>query len=156
MAQRFLKPDDHLMRHPADGEEWQEFDQEYPSFVADARNVRLGLATDGFNPFGNMSNSYSMCPVLVTIYNLPPWACSDESNYLPALPIPGPKSPSKDFDLFIQPLVEDLQKLWKGVLTWDVLAKEPKDEDNKFLMHAAVLHCIHDYPGYSTMSGRVT
>ena len=56
----------------------------------------------------------------------------------------------------MQPLVEDLQKLWKGVLTWDVLAKEPKDEHNKFLMRAAILHCIHDYPGYITMSGRVT
>ncbi|CAN6707929.1 unnamed protein product [Malus baccata var. baccata] len=43
---------DNVMRHPADGEAWKEFDRMYPDFAADPRNVRLGLATDGFNPFG--------------------------------------------------------------------------------------------------------
>lgn len=41
-------------------------DNVHPNFVTDPRNLRLGLATEGFNPFGNMSNSYSMWPVLVT------------------------------------------------------------------------------------------
>jgi hypothetical protein len=39
------------MSHPADGEAWQDFDRVYPDFAEDARNLRLGLATDGFNPF---------------------------------------------------------------------------------------------------------
>ncbi|BBG92641.1 hypothetical protein Prudu_000434 [Prunus dulcis] len=42
--------DDDVMRHPADGEAWKEFDRTFPEFAADPRNVRLGLATDGFNP----------------------------------------------------------------------------------------------------------
>jgi hypothetical protein len=29
--------------------------------------------------------------------------------------IPGPSSPSKDFDIFMEPLVEELKNLWKGV-----------------------------------------
>ncbi|CAL9021492.1 unnamed protein product, partial [Prunus brigantina] len=33
-----------------DGEAWKEFDRTFPEFAADPRNVRLGLATDGFNP----------------------------------------------------------------------------------------------------------
>ncbi|KAI5311777.1 hypothetical protein L3X38_040950 [Prunus dulcis] len=41
--------DDDVMRHPADGEAWKEFDRTFPEFAADPRNVRLGLATDGFN-----------------------------------------------------------------------------------------------------------
>ncbi|GKC12051.1 hypothetical protein Tco_1008833, partial [Tanacetum coccineum] len=36
------------------------------------RNVRLGLAADGFNPFVNLSQSYSMWPVILRTYNLPP------------------------------------------------------------------------------------
>jgi hypothetical protein len=32
-----------------------------------------------------------------------------------ALLIPGSSSPSKDFDIFMEPLVEELQQLWKGV-----------------------------------------
>nr|XP_028945197.1 uncharacterized protein LOC103453394 [Malus domestica] len=43
---------DDVMRHPADGEAWKEFDRMYPDFAADPRNVRLGLDTDEFNPFG--------------------------------------------------------------------------------------------------------
>jgi hypothetical protein len=39
------------MSHPADDEAWQHFDRVYPDFAKDARSLRLGLATDGFNPF---------------------------------------------------------------------------------------------------------
>ena len=48
------------MRHPANSEEWKEFDLRHSNFVLEPRNVRLGLAMDGFNPFGNMNNNYSM------------------------------------------------------------------------------------------------
>jgi hypothetical protein len=41
------------MSLPADGDAWQDFDKEYPEFARDARNIRLGLATDGFNPFSD-------------------------------------------------------------------------------------------------------
>jgi hypothetical protein len=39
------------MSHPADGEAWQDFDREFLDFAKDRRNLRLGLATDCFNPF---------------------------------------------------------------------------------------------------------
>ena len=80
-----LKPDANLLRHPADGDAWKDFDDKYPDFALDPRNLRLGLATDGFSPFVNMSNSYSMWPVLVIPYNLPPMQCTDQSNCLMAL-----------------------------------------------------------------------
>ena len=53
-----------------------------------------------------------MWPVLVVPYNLPPWACMQESNFMMALLIPGPKSPGKDFDVFLEPLIEDLLELY--------------------------------------------
>ncbi|CAL2248338.1 unnamed protein product [Prunus armeniaca] len=49
--------DDDVMRHPADGEAWKEFDRTFPEFAADSRNVRLGLAIDEFNPYGDPSRS---------------------------------------------------------------------------------------------------
>jgi len=61
-----------MLRHPADGAGWKHFDREFPQFALDPRNVRLGLASDGFNPFGNMSTAYSMWPVVLVPYNLPP------------------------------------------------------------------------------------
>ena len=48
------------MRHPIDGQAWKHFDTKYPDVAIEPRNFRLGLAMDGFNPFGNMSLSYSM------------------------------------------------------------------------------------------------
>jgi len=136
------------MTHPTDGKEWEDFDNCWPDFAEDARNLRLGLATDGFNPFSNMSSSYSMWPVFVIPYNLPPWACMDESNFMMALLIPGPRSPGKALDVFLQPLVEELLELWKGVDTLDAITG--KD----FKLRAAVLWCIHDYPALSTLSGQ--
>nr|GEX31157.1 hypothetical protein [Tanacetum cinerariifolium] len=46
------------MQHPADGRAWKNFDSKYPNFTKEPRNVRLGLAADGFNPFGNLSQAY--------------------------------------------------------------------------------------------------
>ncbi|XP_071685419.1 uncharacterized protein [Lolium perenne] len=138
------------LSHPADGDAWKDFDNIHKDFAADARNIRLGLAADGFNPYGNMSNSYSMWPVFVVPYNLPPWACMDQSNFMLRMLIPGPSSPGKDFDVFMEPLMEELQELWKGVKSYD--ANSP----DKFDLRAAILWCIHDYPALHTLSGRAT
>nr|XP_027090446.1 uncharacterized protein LOC113711482 [Coffea arabica] len=48
------------MRQPADSLAWKEFDKFHPSFANDPHNVRLELVSDGFNPYGNMNNSYSI------------------------------------------------------------------------------------------------
>ncbi|XP_075092458.1 uncharacterized protein LOC142172685 [Nicotiana tabacum] len=45
------RPNDGNIRHPADGDVWKEFDSLHPEFSSDPRNVRLGLSSDGFNPF---------------------------------------------------------------------------------------------------------
>ncbi|KAL0324726.1 UNVERIFIED_CONTAM: hypothetical protein Scaly_2439700 [Sesamum calycinum] len=74
MHKEKLVHENDVMRHPADSELWRDFDKKYPLFADDPRSVRIGLASDGFNPFGNMSTSYSIWPVLVP-YNLPPWMC---------------------------------------------------------------------------------
>ena len=50
---------DGLIRHPADSKAWKSFDFKYIEFSSEPRNVRLGLAADGFNPYGNMSTTHS-------------------------------------------------------------------------------------------------
>ncbi|GJV49571.1 isovaleryl-CoA dehydrogenase, mitochondrial [Tanacetum coccineum] len=66
------------MQHPVDGRAWKDFDTKYLDFAAETRNVRLGLVVDGFNPLGNLSQSYSMWPVIPITYNLPLWQASFE------------------------------------------------------------------------------
>lgn len=63
---------DGRMRHPAHSTAWQTFDFRYADFTKDARNVRLGLASDGFNPFRAVSVAHSTWPVILIPYNLPP------------------------------------------------------------------------------------
>ncbi|XP_028114517.1 uncharacterized protein LOC114312475 [Camellia sinensis] len=112
--------DDGILRHSADGEAWKDFDRQHPLFSQESRNVRLGLAADGFNPFGNMSNSYSMWPVIVMPYNLPPWKCMKQSFSMLSLLIPGPQAPGRDIDVYMRPLIDELKELWEdGVLTYD-------------------------------------
>nr|GEY33549.1 hypothetical protein [Tanacetum cinerariifolium] len=99
------------MQHPVDGRAWKNFDTKYLDFEKKPRNVRLGLAADGFNPFGNLSQSYSMWPVILTTYNLPPWLCMKESSFMLTLLICGPKSSNKDINVYLRPLIDDLKDL---------------------------------------------
>jgi len=48
-----------LLCHLADSKAWKKLDEHYPLFSIEPRNVRLGLASDGFNPFGSTSISHS-------------------------------------------------------------------------------------------------
>ncbi|XP_019090144.1 PREDICTED: uncharacterized protein LOC109128386 [Camelina sativa] len=50
------KSKDGKLRHPVDSVTWDQMSEKYPLFAAEERNMRLGLSTDGFNPF-NMKNS---------------------------------------------------------------------------------------------------
>ncbi|GLU04325.1 hypothetical protein SLE2022_214780 [Rubroshorea leprosula] len=51
--------DSEILFYPAQSTAWKHFDVVHPSFATDPRNVRVGLATDGFNPWGHSSRSYS-------------------------------------------------------------------------------------------------
>ena len=64
--------EENILSHPADSIAWRDFDARHPNFVTDPRNIRLGLATDGFNPFDNISTSYSMWSVMLIPYNVSP------------------------------------------------------------------------------------
>jgi hypothetical protein len=140
--------DGNTLRHPADSIVWKEFDKEYDWFASDPRNVRLGLASDGFNPFGNMSTTYSIWPVILTPYNLPPWRCMKAPNLILSLLIPGPSAPGNDIDVYLRPLVDDLHELWnEGISTYDASRKET------FQLHSALLWTINDFPAYANLSG---
>ncbi|NAW06103.1 hypothetical protein FGF99_24590, partial [Salmonella sp. gx-f8] len=141
------RTNDGLLRHPADSLAWKLFDSKFPSFASDPRNVRLGLAVDGFNPFKIMSTSYSTWPVVLVPYNLPPWICMKQSSLILSMIIPGEKGPGNDIDIYLQPLIKELKQLWPGVETYDALRKE------NFNLRAALMWTINDFPAYVNLSG---
>lgn len=139
---------DGCMRHPADSPAWKTFDSLHPEFAKDPRNVRLGLASDGFNPFKNMSTQHSTWPVVLIPYNLPPWMCMKQPYFMLSLLIPGPSAPGNNIDIYLQPLIADLKDLWNdGVQTYDASKKQ------NFQLRASLLWTISDFPGYANLSG---
>jgi hypothetical protein len=48
-----------IMSHPADVEAWDALHRFDPEFARDPRSVRLGLSTDGFQPYNSDSIAYS-------------------------------------------------------------------------------------------------
>jgi hypothetical protein len=139
---------DGLIRHPRDGEAWKTFNLMHPEFASDHRNVRLGLASDGFNPFGTMSSKYSIWPVILIPYNIPPWMCMKHTSFILSMIIPGEKAPGNHIDVYLQPLVNELKELWNdGVVTFDVSINE------SFRMRAALMWTISDFPGLGNLSG---
>lgn len=92
---------DGKLRHPRDGMAWKTFNQQFPEFALEPRNVRLGLATDGFNPFGTMSTSYSIWPVILVPYILPPWMSMKETSMILSMIIPGKQMSGNDIDIYL-------------------------------------------------------
>ncbi|CAM8953703.1 unnamed protein product [Rhodiola kirilowii] len=136
------------MVHPWDGESWKHFDRVHQQFASKPRNVRLGLCTDGFNPWGMSTKQYSVWPVMVTPYNLPPWLSMKTRFIWLTILIPGPSSPKKRLDIYLRPLFEDLVHLWSvGVETYDASRK------HCFNMRAALMWTVSDFPAYAMLSG---
>ncbi|XP_058766785.1 uncharacterized protein LOC131640406 [Vicia villosa] len=139
---------DGKLRHPADGKAWKDFDELHPEFSSESRNVRLGLTSDGFNPFRTMSLSHSTWHVLMMVYNTPPWLSMKPEYTMLSLLIPGPKSPGNDIDVYLQPLIDELKELWESSIeTCD------SSMNQTFQMRAALMWTISDYPAYAILSG---
>jgi hypothetical protein len=102
------------------------------------------------NPFREMRNPHSTWPVIMCIYNLPPWLCHKRKSVLLTTLISGPKQAGIDRDVFLEPLMEDMQKLWEhGVNIWDEYKKE------HFNIKAIIFRTINDNPARLSLTGKV-
>lgn len=65
--------------------------------------------------------------------------------------IPGRSNPKSKIDVYLQPLIDELKSLWdEGALTYDVSKKQ------NFVMRAALMWTINDFPTYGMLSGWMT
>jgi len=62
--------------------------------------------------------------------------------------IPSPSSPGRNIDVCLRPLIDELTQLWSsGALTYDISRKQ------NFVMRAALMWIINDFPTYRMLSG---
>ncbi|XP_026385054.1 uncharacterized protein LOC113280673 [Papaver somniferum] len=145
---KIWKGEKNMFMHP-NSKIFQELDENYKWFSKDSRNVRLGIASDGFIPSNDLNGKpHNICPVIFVPHNFPPWRCMKEHFIFFTLLIPGPNRPGNDIDVYLRLLIDELKELWEiGVETFDADSKEV------FQLHAALLWTINDFPAYGNLSG---
>jgi hypothetical protein len=107
------KVDDDKIAHPVDCSQWQAFDEKHKEFRADSRNVRFGLSTYGMNPFNERMSDHGTWPVILTMYNILTYLCQKRKYLLLTILISGPKQPGIAIDVFLDPLMQEMERLWR-------------------------------------------
>jgi hypothetical protein len=75
------------------------------------------------------------------MYNISTWLCNKRKYLVLSILIQGSKQASIDIDVFLEPLMKDMAKLWnEGVRMWDQYQQE------YFTLKAIIFVCIHDAP----------
>ena len=151
-----LHSDGDLMTHVSDSTQWKWINERFrEEFGCDDRNVRMALVTDGFNPNSDKRGTYSIWPILLMNYNIAPWLTTKNYFIMLTVLIPGPKSVTADhFDIFIEPLIEELLELWNyGVYCIDVARYK---QSSNFVLKAMVIWTIGDFPAYGMLAGCTT
>nr|KYP43362.1 hypothetical protein KK1_035209 [Cajanus cajan] len=132
----------------ADSPQWKRIDETFPEFGAESRNLRIGLATNGMNPYGNLCSKHGSWPVLLFIYNLPHWLCMKRKYIMLSIMISRSQQPGNDIDVYLSPLIDDLKMLWEtGVEVFDAYREE------KFTVRPMLFCTIKDFPAYGNLSG---
>jgi hypothetical protein len=139
---------DGKFRHTPDAAQWGNINTHFPWFDG-ARSILFAMSTDGVNPFGNQCSTHSTWPVVLSLYNLPPWLYKKQKYMMLTILVSGPKQPGDRIDVYLRPLVDDLKILWKpGVPgVWD-------DYKREFTMHGMLFTTISDNPTQRNLSGQ--
>jgi hypothetical protein len=104
--------------HPSNGQAWTHFDVVHRDKAPEARNVRVALATDGFNPYRMMVTPYTCWPVFFYPHQPPPGVIFQQQNIFLSLIIL--EHPENSMGVFIEPVIDELVHAWEeGVWTYD-------------------------------------
>jgi hypothetical protein len=79
---------DGVLRMLMDGSTFNNIDEIWPHFKDEPHNIRISLAVDGVNPFGELKSTYSVWPVFVINNNIPPWMSIKREHIMLAMIVP--------------------------------------------------------------------
>ncbi|KAL3690612.1 hypothetical protein R1sor_016921 [Riccia sorocarpa] len=91
-------------------------EETWPKFARDPRHLRLGLASDGVSPYSIRSLTYSVWPVALMNYNIPPWLATKKGFILLALIVPGTQE--------LREAIYDLSRLMRWVCSKEINVSE--------------------------------
>lgn len=87
-----------------------------------------------------------MCPIMMTVLNLPEHLRNNPANMLLIGIIPGPHSPSY-MAPYLDPLVDELLELKSP----GVIAIDGSRNNEEFVLHARLMTVVADYPGHGQL-----
>lgn len=114
-------------------------------FLKSCCGIGLLINVDWFQPYKHVQ--YSVGAIYLVVLNLPRHLRYRRENMLLVGIIPGPREPSLDINSFLEPMVADLLKLWKGV--------EVETSEGKQCLYAALICNSSDIPACRKVGGFV-
>ena len=91
---------------------------------------------------------YSVWHVIVVVYNLSPSMCMKDPCMFMTLLIPWKKSPTRDINVYLRPLIDELKELWSvGVQAYDAFM------GTDFTLKATLLWTINEFMALAMLSG---
>jgi hypothetical protein len=137
------------IQHLVDGTQWKQFDLAHrEDFSNDPKNIRFGLSMDGMSPFRELRDPHSMWIIIMCIFNLPPWLCHKRRYLFLTTLTSSLKQAGNDIDVFLEPFMEDMQKLWQyGVTVWDEYSRQPIN------LKAIIFYTINDNSARLSLTG---
>ena len=99
-----------VIKSVADSPSWEHVETHVnPSFLLENRNMRFSLALDGINPFCHNNMQPNTWPVLLLLYNLPPFLVTKIFFIELCILISSKESSTNEsINVFMQPLVDEL------------------------------------------------
>jgi hypothetical protein len=84
------------------------------------------------------------------MYNIPTWLCQKRKYLLLTILIQGSKQLGIDIDVFLEPLMQEMERLWRhGGPMYDAFRKED------FICRAMIFVTTNDYPTLFALSGQM-
>lgn len=102
---------DGVFKHLAVTGAWKTVDATKSSYGEKPHNVEFHLTTDDFDPFSEKRNPYIMWLLVLIPFIVLPEMCLKDTNYLLSMLIPRPNAPKNDIDIYLQLLVDEINKL---------------------------------------------
>ena len=72
----------------------------------------MKFCVDSFIPSNHFNNSYSFWPMVIMPYNLPLEMCMKDPYLFLTCIIPCLNNPKVKIDVYLQPLIDELNELW--------------------------------------------
>ena len=101
------------------------------------------------SPFGQRSTTYSVWPIVVVNYNIPPWLTTKKGHLILSFLVPG-RYKVKNMDVYLQSLVDELKELWSSI---EVVDKSKPLDRQIVNIRGILMWTMHDYPRYGECSG---